>query len=134
MAPAATPAPVAYPIDPALHEQRRKALRSRKPSEMAAAQLALDIRDHELFGRLVAELHASGVRIEEPRQMAVTAKVALMAAPDFAPEESPLAQARALARLIMHDLNVSEDEQDATVRQVMLMARECLPRRVKVRV
>jgi hypothetical protein len=123
----ATDEPVTYPIDAALHEAHRKALASRVPAAIAAAQLDLAIREHRLFGALVAMLRTSHIRIEEPRRMSVTAKVALMASPGFAPKKSPLARSRALAMLIVHDLDVPADQLDSTVRQVLLLARECLP-------
>lgn len=123
----ADPAPATYPIDPALREAHRKALLSHDPADVADAQLVMKIRDHRYFDSLVTMLRISRIRIEEPRRMAVTAKVALLHSAEFAPPQSELARARGLAALIVDDLGVADGDHDAVVRQVLLLAHECLP-------
>lgn len=113
-----------YPIDDALQD----ALRDAEDDQAAtsAALLDLAIRWHRLFGSLVAMLRTGHVRIEEPRRMSVTAKAALLG--QDAPAKSPLARSCALARLIVHDLDVPDGELDVAARRALLLARECLPR------
>lgn len=128
MIPAALdPAPT-YPIDAALHEAIREARAADDPSAIAAAHLDLAIREHRLFGSLVTMLRTGHVRIEEPRRMAATAKAALMCTPDFAPAQSALSRAHALASLIVDDLDVVAVEHNAITRQALVLASDCLPR------
>lgn len=122
------PAPETFPIDAALYEALREARATRDPSALAVAHLDLAIRGHRLFGSLVTMLRTGHVRIEEPRRMAATAKAALMSEPDFAPAQSPLSRARALASLIVDDLDVVPAEHDAITRQALVLASDCLPR------